>query len=174
MGVMSLTNLSLGAGFTVPFIGQPLSVRFNFCTREAPFNLTVSSLRRWRLLRHLHRPARCAKTRSQLRVRRGHRHRLRRGQRRRARHGRHLFQDGARQGLAHRLLPPRRLCGCAGADLGVHRAVHGPHLHLRGRQVHRARQPDHRSACAVLLGQRVDLVRAQVRRLQRRPVVSPP
>lgn len=42
VGVMSLTNLSLGAGFTVPFIGQPLSVRFNFCTREAPFNLTVS------------------------------------------------------------------------------------------------------------------------------------
>jgi len=42
VGVMSLTNLSLGAGFTVPFIGQPLSVRFNFCSREAPFNLTVS------------------------------------------------------------------------------------------------------------------------------------
>jgi hypothetical protein len=42
VGVMSLTNLSLGAGFTVPFIGQPLSVRFNFCSREAPFNLIVS------------------------------------------------------------------------------------------------------------------------------------
>ncbi len=42
VGVMSLTNLSLGAGFTVPFIGQPLSVRFNFCEREAPFCLTVS------------------------------------------------------------------------------------------------------------------------------------
>jgi hypothetical protein len=42
VGVMSLTNLSLGAGFTVPFIGQPLSVRFNFCKREAPFNLIVS------------------------------------------------------------------------------------------------------------------------------------
>lgn len=42
VGVMSLSNLSLGAGFTVPFIGQPLAVRFNFCTREAPFNLTVS------------------------------------------------------------------------------------------------------------------------------------
>jgi hypothetical protein len=42
VGVMSLTNLSLGAGFTVPFIGQPLAVRFNFCAREAPFNLTVS------------------------------------------------------------------------------------------------------------------------------------
>jgi hypothetical protein len=42
IGVMSLSNLSLGAGFTVPFIGQPLAVRFNFCTRESPFNLTVS------------------------------------------------------------------------------------------------------------------------------------
>ena len=42
VGMFSLSNLSLGAGFTVPFIGQPLSVRFNFCTREQPFNLTVS------------------------------------------------------------------------------------------------------------------------------------
>ena len=42
VGIFSLTNLSLGAGFSVPFIGQPLSVRFNFCTREQPFNLTVS------------------------------------------------------------------------------------------------------------------------------------
>jgi len=42
VGIFSLTNLSLGAGFSVPFIGQPLAVRFNFCTREQPFNLTVS------------------------------------------------------------------------------------------------------------------------------------
>ncbi|MGE5816188.1 MAG: hypothetical protein ACM36C_16990, partial [Acidobacteriota bacterium] len=42
VGVFNLSNLSLGAGFTVPFIGQPLSVRFNFCTREQPFNLTVT------------------------------------------------------------------------------------------------------------------------------------
>jgi hypothetical protein len=42
VGMFSLTNVSLGAGFTVPFIGQPMSVRFNFCTREQPFNLTVS------------------------------------------------------------------------------------------------------------------------------------
>jgi hypothetical protein len=41
VGVLNLSNLSLGAGFTVPFIGQPLSVRFNFCTREQPFCLTV-------------------------------------------------------------------------------------------------------------------------------------
>lgn len=42
VGVFNLSNVSLGAGFTVPFIGQPLSVRFNFCTREQPFNLSVS------------------------------------------------------------------------------------------------------------------------------------
>ncbi len=42
IGVFNLSNLSVGAGFTVPFIGQPLSVRFFFCTREQPFNLTVS------------------------------------------------------------------------------------------------------------------------------------
>jgi len=42
VGMFSLSNLSLGAGFCVPFIGQPLAVRFNFCTREQPFNLTVA------------------------------------------------------------------------------------------------------------------------------------
>jgi hypothetical protein len=42
IGVFNLSNLSLGAGFTMPFIGQPVSVRFNFCTREQPFNLTVT------------------------------------------------------------------------------------------------------------------------------------
>ena len=41
VGVLNISNMSLGAGFTVPFIGQPLSVRFNFCTREQPFLLTV-------------------------------------------------------------------------------------------------------------------------------------
>ena len=41
IGVLNLANVSLGAGFTVPFIGQSLSVRFNFCTREQPFLLTV-------------------------------------------------------------------------------------------------------------------------------------
>jgi hypothetical protein len=41
IGVFSLTNLSLGASFTVPFVGDPLSVRFNFCERHNPFMLTV-------------------------------------------------------------------------------------------------------------------------------------
>ena len=40
-GILNIANVSLGAGFTVPFIGQPLSVRFNFCSRENPFLLTV-------------------------------------------------------------------------------------------------------------------------------------
>ncbi|HEU4886634.1 MAG TPA: hypothetical protein VFV49_02025, partial [Thermoanaerobaculia bacterium] len=42
IGVFNLSNLSIGAGFTVPFIGQPVSVRFMFCSREQPFNLTVT------------------------------------------------------------------------------------------------------------------------------------
>lgn len=41
IGVFSLRNISLGAGFHVPFIGMPLTVSFNFCTRENPFELTV-------------------------------------------------------------------------------------------------------------------------------------
>jgi hypothetical protein len=42
VGVFSLSNLSLGAALTVPFLGQqPLTVRFNFCERSDPFRLTV-------------------------------------------------------------------------------------------------------------------------------------
>jgi hypothetical protein len=43
VGVFSLQNISLGAAVTVPFVGvQPARLRFNFCTRENPFLLTVS------------------------------------------------------------------------------------------------------------------------------------
>jgi hypothetical protein len=42
IGIFSLQNLSLGASFTIPFIKDPLSVRFNFCDRHNPFLLTVS------------------------------------------------------------------------------------------------------------------------------------
>jgi len=42
IGVFLLQNVSLGAGFTVPFVGPPLEVDFNFCTREQPFLLTVT------------------------------------------------------------------------------------------------------------------------------------
>lgn len=41
-GVFSLTNMSLAAGFSIPFIGDPLSVWFAFCTRDNPFCLTVA------------------------------------------------------------------------------------------------------------------------------------
>lgn len=41
VGVFSLTNMSIGAGFTIPFIGDPLSVSFFFCSRDNPFTLTV-------------------------------------------------------------------------------------------------------------------------------------
>lgn len=44
VGMFSLQNMSLGAGFTIPFIGDPLSVYFNFCSRENPFLLTVAFL----------------------------------------------------------------------------------------------------------------------------------
>ena len=40
-GVFSLENLSLAAGFTVPFVGPPMSTWFRFCERENPSRLTV-------------------------------------------------------------------------------------------------------------------------------------
>jgi hypothetical protein len=43
-GVFCLQNLSLGASLTVPFLIDPLSLRFNFCDRHSPFLLTVSAL----------------------------------------------------------------------------------------------------------------------------------
>lgn len=42
VGVLSLQNVSLGAGFSLPFTGESPSVRFNFAERHNPFNLTVS------------------------------------------------------------------------------------------------------------------------------------
>jgi hypothetical protein len=42
VGVFSLQNLRLGAGFAVPFQAGALTVRFSFCERERPFSLTVS------------------------------------------------------------------------------------------------------------------------------------
>lgn len=42
VGVFSLENLSLGAGFVVPFVGDPLSVYFRFCERENPALVSVS------------------------------------------------------------------------------------------------------------------------------------
>ena len=44
VGIFSLSNTSLGAGFNLPFDSKPVSVRFNFSEREHPFSLTVSLL----------------------------------------------------------------------------------------------------------------------------------
>ena len=42
VGVLSLSNVSLGGGFDLPFTGDPPSARFNFAERQSPFNLTIS------------------------------------------------------------------------------------------------------------------------------------
>ncbi len=42
VGICSLQNISFGAGFNLPFTGQPPSVRFNFAERHNPFTVTVS------------------------------------------------------------------------------------------------------------------------------------
>jgi hypothetical protein len=42
VGVFALQNMSLGADCHVPFLGESVSVGFNFCTRERPFGLTVA------------------------------------------------------------------------------------------------------------------------------------
>ncbi len=42
VGILALTNISIGAGFSLPFDSRPVSVTFNFCERQSPFSLTVS------------------------------------------------------------------------------------------------------------------------------------
>ena len=44
VGIFALSNLSIGAGFSLPFDSKPVLVTFNFCSREKPFSLTVSFL----------------------------------------------------------------------------------------------------------------------------------
>ncbi len=44
VGVFALTDASLGAAFNLPFDSRPMSVKFNFSTREHPFSITVSLL----------------------------------------------------------------------------------------------------------------------------------
>lgn len=44
VGVFSLENISLGADVRVPFLGDALTVGFNFCSREKPFRLTVMAI----------------------------------------------------------------------------------------------------------------------------------
>ncbi|MFQ6097720.1 MAG: hypothetical protein ACE5O2_08325, partial [Armatimonadota bacterium] len=42
VGVLTIQNISLGAKLHIPFLGDPVRLRFNFCERENPFILTVS------------------------------------------------------------------------------------------------------------------------------------
>lgn len=44
VGVLSLSNITLGASFTLPFTGGAPTARFNFAERHNTFNLTVSLL----------------------------------------------------------------------------------------------------------------------------------
>ncbi|HEY0519145.1 MAG TPA: hypothetical protein VGC84_06595 [Ilumatobacteraceae bacterium] len=41
IGVFSLENISLGADARVPFLGDAMTVGFHFCSKDAPFRLTV-------------------------------------------------------------------------------------------------------------------------------------
>ena len=42
IGVFNLSNLSLAADIQVPFLGEMVTVGFNFCARERPFTLAVT------------------------------------------------------------------------------------------------------------------------------------
>ncbi|HYG47008.1 MAG TPA: hypothetical protein VD846_03610 [Allosphingosinicella sp.] len=42
VGILALSNISLGAAFSLPFTGKPPTARFNFAERQNTFNLTVS------------------------------------------------------------------------------------------------------------------------------------
>jgi hypothetical protein len=44
LGIFSLSNVSLGAGFNLPFDNRSMSLRFSFCERQRPFSLIVSGL----------------------------------------------------------------------------------------------------------------------------------
>jgi hypothetical protein len=41
IGVFSLKNMSFGAALKLPFNGDPVTLDFNFCSRESPFELLV-------------------------------------------------------------------------------------------------------------------------------------
>lgn len=44
LGAFTLRNINLGATVKLPFTGDPMSIRFNFCEKQQPFTLTVSAL----------------------------------------------------------------------------------------------------------------------------------
>lgn len=44
VGVFSLENIALGADARVPFLGDAMTVGFHFCSKDAPFRLTVMAI----------------------------------------------------------------------------------------------------------------------------------
>jgi hypothetical protein len=44
VGILALSNMAVGIRLTLPFLGDPVTLRFNFAEREDPFNVTVSLL----------------------------------------------------------------------------------------------------------------------------------
>jgi hypothetical protein len=42
IGIMTMQNVALSAGFYLPFVDEPMNFRFAFCERQQPFTLTVS------------------------------------------------------------------------------------------------------------------------------------
>jgi len=44
LGAFTLSNVSFGAVVDLPFTGDPMSVKFNFCQKQQPFTLTISLL----------------------------------------------------------------------------------------------------------------------------------
>lgn len=44
VGIFALSNVSIGAGFSLPFDARPVEVKFNFSERQHPFSLTISLL----------------------------------------------------------------------------------------------------------------------------------
>ena len=146
VGVFSLENLSLAAGFSVPFVGPPMSTWFRFCERENPARLTVSlfgggfffgvtvdasGCRSWRA------PSSSAP-----------RYRSTLGWPPAAvGDGRAVLQDRGIEGHACRLLPDARPGLGAGHRVGVHRALSRRSLRgwrWRQRQVRRHRDHQRR------------------------------
>ena len=134
IGVFTLSNISLGADVSVPFLGKAVTVGFNFCTRERPFTLPVTFLGGggWFLIRLspdgldvLELGLEAGATLSvDFGVASGSIS---------AMIGVYIRLEGDER-LAHRLLPPAGRGRRARPDLGVDRAVPRARLRLRHRQ----------------------------------------
>ena len=144
VGVFALSNMSLGADVSIPFLGKTVTVGFNFCTRERPFTLQVTFIGGggWFLIRlspdgldvlelGLEAGATCVdRPRRRLRLDLGD--------------DRRLHAPGGRRRIAHRVLPAPGRGRRARPHLGVDRAVPRAQVHLRHRQDDRPRPLDDR------------------------------